>query len=191
MISTVQIYNGNDLQHNVCIAGTDGQEKLCYTIRNKRISFAAEDRSDFPLDILEHYDQLILHKRCFDPFEEPRADRMFTELRADELVLIGATVEGAVKATALGLLARRKNVTVLVDATGLHNRAKADIALRQMRAKGAKLINTKTLVGRSSLRLVGGVRLRSLPAPNAPKLYWPAAPTPNTNPKPRRITRCL
>ena len=47
---------------------------------------------------------------------------MLTELEADEFILIGSLVEGAIKATALALLARRKNVRVLVDATGASNK---------------------------------------------------------------------
>jgi len=68
------------------------------------------------------YDQVIFCKRCIDPFEEPRVDRMLTELEADEFILIGSLLEGAIKATALGLLARRKNVRVLVDAAGSNNK---------------------------------------------------------------------
>ncbi len=155
MISTVQIYyDGAGFKHIYCVAGTEGQKKIRYTFRNRCISFPVADCTDLPSEILKQYDQVILHKRCFDPFEEPRADRMLTELQADEFILIGASVEDAVKVTALGLLARRKNVTVLVDATGSHNNAKGDIALRQIRAKGAKLLDTKRLVGLSSLRQV-------------------------------------
>ena len=155
VISTVQIYAANSPYYNFYIAGTEGQKKISYTLRNRRTSFIADDCTDLPLGILNRYDQVIFQKRCFDPFEEPRADRMLTELQADELILFGAITEGAVKATALGLLARRKNVTVLVDATGSSDKAAAKIALRHMWAKGAKLADTKTLLGSSCLRLVG------------------------------------
>ena len=152
MISTVQIYYNRDgFKHIYCVAGTEGQKKIHYTFRNRRTSFPADDRTDLRSEILKQYDQVIPRKRCFDPFQEPRADRMLTELRADEFILIGATAEDAVKATALGLLLRGKNVTVLVDATGSHNKAKADVAFRQMWAKGAKLIDTEKLVGLSRL----------------------------------------
>jgi len=80
---------------------------------------------------------------------------MLSELRANEFVMIGGTVEGAVKATALGLLARRKNVTILTDAIGSRDKAAAQIALRKIEAKGAKLVETKALLGSSHLRMVG------------------------------------
>jgi nicotinamidase-related amidase len=155
MISTVQIYFNRNPQRYFCIAGTKGQEKIRYTLRNSRTSFAAGDCTDVPQDILRQYDQVILHKRCFDPFEEPRSDRVLTELRADEFILIGVAAEDAVKATALGLLARRKNVTLLVDAVVSHNRSQMHVALQNMWAKGIKFIDSKKLVGTSHLQLVG------------------------------------
>ena len=132
---------------------TNGLEKIGWTLRNRRTQFDATDCTDLPNDILERYDQVIFCKRCIDPFEEPRADRMLTELEADEFILIGSLVEGAIKATALGLLARRKNVRVLVDAIGTCNAKAGKLALRNMRAKGAKLSDTETLMNSSAVHL--------------------------------------
>lgn len=154
MISTSQIYD-NSNGHKYCIAGTKGQEKLSYTVRNRHKCFEADGSTDFPREVLTEYDQVILNKRCPDPFDEPRADRMLSELRVDEFILIGANTEGAIKSTALGLLARRKNVTILTDAVGSQDKDAAEIALRKAEAKGAKLTDSKTLFGHSSLRLVG------------------------------------
>jgi len=113
-------------------------DKIGYTLRNRRIQIDATDCTDLPVEVFEQYDQVILCKRCIDPFEEPRADRMLTELEADEFILIGSLVESAIKATALGLMARRKNVKVLVDATCFSNKAAAKIALQQIKSKRCK-----------------------------------------------------
>lgn len=156
MVSTIQIYSDRDSYRNFCITGIEGQRKVKYTVRNRHTSLDATDCTDLPVGILEHYDQVILHKRCFDPFEEPRADRMLSELAADEFILIGTTTEAAVKATALGLLARRKSVTILVDAIGSVDNVAAKTALRHIWAKGAKLTDTRTLLGSSCLQ-PGGV----------------------------------
>jgi len=134
---------------------TKGYEKIAYTLLDNRISFAAADNTDLPTDLLQRYKQIIFHKRCLDPFDEPRIDRLLSEMRADEFILIGACTEGAVEATALGLLQRGKRVRVVVDASGLHNKKDAKLALRKMEAKGAKLIETKRLAGISHLRQVG------------------------------------
>ena len=132
---------------------TNGLEKIGWTLRNRRAQFDATDCTDLPSEVFERYDQIVFCKRCIDPFEEPRVDRMLTELEADEFILIGSLVESAIKATALGLLARGKNVRVLVDAACSGNKAAAKIALQQIRAKGAKLIETQTLLGSSALHL--------------------------------------
>jgi nicotinamidase-related amidase len=135
--------------------GTDANkyEKIGYTIRNRHIQFDATDCTDLPIEILEQYDQVILCKRCIDPFEEPRADRILTELQADEFILIGSLVESAIKATALGLIARQKKVKVLIDATCSGNEAAAKNALKQIKAKGAKLLETHAFLGTSALQL--------------------------------------
>jgi nicotinamidase-related amidase len=122
---------------------------------SNRASFPADGCTDLPEDILRQYRQIILHKRCVDPFDEPRIERLLSEIRADSFILIGASTEGAVKATALGLLQRRKKVSVVVDAVGSRDKREAKLALRKMGAKGAKLIETKKLAGVSNLRQVG------------------------------------
>ncbi|HUT29918.1 MAG TPA: isochorismatase family cysteine hydrolase [Sedimentisphaerales bacterium] len=157
VISTCEVHpsNGNGNGNAYCIDGTDGQKKVRYTLLNNRVKYAADGNTDLPTDLLQRYSQIVLHKRCVDPFDEPRIDRLLSDIRADEFILIGASAEGAVKATALGLLQRGKRVTIVVDAVGLHDKKEAKMALRKMEAKGARLIETKKLAGVSHLRRVG------------------------------------
>jgi len=157
IISTAEVYpNDNGESHNGhCLDGTDGQKKIPYTLVRNRLSFPADGNTDLPRDMLRQYKQVILHKRCIDPFEEPRIDRLLSELRASEFIIVGSCLEGAVKVTALGLLQRGKKVTVVIDAVGSHNKREANLALRKMETKGAKLIETKKLAGTSNLRQVG------------------------------------
>jgi len=158
IISTCEVYpNNNDDggQSGYCIDGTDGQKKIRYTLLSNRASFVADNNTDLPIDILRQYRQIILHKRCVDPFDEPRIERLLSEVRADEFILIGASTEGAVKATALGLLQRGKRVRIVVDALGSHDKKDAKLALRKMEVKGARLVETKKLAGVSHLRHVG------------------------------------
>jgi nicotinamidase-related amidase len=153
-ISTAQVYNPMYRNPGFCLAGTDGPKKVSYTLRDSCLRYPTSDSTDLPLDLLGRYDQVIFYKRGEDPFEEPRLDRMLTELRADELFLIGATAEGAVKDTAIGLLARGKRVTVLTDAVGTRDRSAADRAIREMTAKGAKLSKVTEILGCSTLKAV-------------------------------------
>jgi len=159
IISTAEVRpNGNGSRMGHCIDGTNGQRKIGYTLLYERASFPADDMNALPVDLLRAHRQIILHKRCVDPFEEPRIERLLSEVRADEFILIGAGAEDAVKATALGLLHRGRKVTVVVDALGGHDRKEAKLAIRKMRAKGANLVSTRTLAGVSHLRQVGACR---------------------------------
>jgi len=144
-----------------CIDDTHGQKKIPYTLLGKRASFPADAFNALPADLWRAYRQIILHKRCTDPFDEPRIDRLLSEVQADEFVLIGAGTEDAVKATALGLLQRGKNVRIIVDALGSRSRREAKLALRKMKAKGAKLVATEDLAGVSRLRRVGACDCRN------------------------------
>lgn len=157
VISTAEVYpdNNNNGAIDYCIDGTDGQKKIRYTLMSNRVSFPADGSTDLPRDMLRRYRQIILHKRCVDPFNEPRIDRLLSEVRANEFILVGACVEGTVLATALGLLQRGKKVSVVVDAVGSRNKREARLALRKIEAKGAKLLETKRLAGTSHLRHVG------------------------------------
>lgn len=157
IISTAEVYPNNNGESaiNYCLDGTDGQKKVRYTLLNDRVSLAADGNTDLPRDMLRRYRQVILHKRCVDPFDEPRIDRLLSELRASEFILVGTSLEGAVKMTALGLLQRGKKVTVVVDAVGSRDTKDAKLTLRKMETKGAKLVETKKFAGTSHLRCVG------------------------------------
>jgi len=146
MISTVQVLPQAYPYRRSNTPNLDAQKKISYTLRRRYASFDAEDSTDLQPRILDYYDQVIFQKRCFDPFEEPRADRMLSELNAGQFVLVGALTEGAVRATALGLLSRRKNVTVVVDATGSYNRRAGAITLRLLLERGARLTDARTFL---------------------------------------------
>jgi nicotinamidase-related amidase len=163
IISTAEVYSNNNGNGTpaYCIDGTDGQKKVHYTLLNSRICLPADGNTDLPRDLLRRYRQVILHKRCVDPFDEPRIDRLLSEVRANEFILVGTSLEGAVKATALGLLQRGKKVTVIIDATGSHNINEAKLAIRKMETKGAKVIETRKLAGSSHLRHVGACNCES------------------------------
>ncbi len=149
-VSTLQTYH-DDGEHSYCIEGTDGHRKLSYSIRHSHVLFESDKSTDLPRDILREYDQIVLSKRSENPFEEPRAERILSELRADEFIVIGANGEGAVVATVLGLLQRGKKVTVVTDAVGYQNRDDYELALRKMATKGANMIDAKNVAGMSKL----------------------------------------
>ncbi len=151
IISINGVHGNNSSGNNdYCLDGTDGQKKIRYTLLSNRASFPADDSDFVPVNLFQKHRQVILHRRCIDPFDEPKIERLLSEVQADEFILIGVGAEDAVKATALGLLQRGKSVKVVVDALGSHNVREAKLALRKMKTKGAKLIATKSLAGISN-----------------------------------------
>ena len=161
IISTAEIhYNNEKYMYGYCLEGTEGQRKIHYTLLSDRVSFPADGWNALPADLLRSHRQIILHKRCIDPFDEPRIDRLLSEIWADEFIIIGAGTEYAVEATGLGLLQRGKNVSLVVDAIGSHNKREAMLALRKMEAKGINLVETKNLAGISHVRYINALNYR-------------------------------
>ncbi|MHC4119216.1 MAG: cysteine hydrolase family protein [Planctomycetota bacterium] len=157
IISTAEVHpdnNGSSLVR-YCIDGTEGQRKISYTLLRNRVSFPADTRNALPVDLLHAYGQVVLHKRCTDPFDEPTIERLLSELLINEFILIGAGAEDAVAATAVGLLHRGMNVRVVADAVGGQTSRAGKLALRKMKARGARLTKTKDLAGSSHLRYAG------------------------------------
>jgi nicotinamidase-related amidase len=153
VISTAEVFPNNNGYSEIhyCLDGTEGQKKVSCTLLRNRVSFPADNKNALPADILLAYRQVILHKRCVDPFNEPRIERLLTEIEANDFILIGVGTENAVKATAMGLIHRGKRVRIIVDALGSHSRKEAQLALRKMQAKGAKLLMTKDITRISHL----------------------------------------
>ena len=161
LISTCQINYGEDGYGESHTMLYKGLAKVSYTQLSNHISFAADKYTDLPSDVMQRYRQVILHKRTIDPFEEPRIDRLLSEIKAAEFVLMGTCTEGAVQSTALGLIQRGKNVTVVTDAVGSRDHNEAKMALRKMEAKGAHMIETRRLAGDTRLQQVHACQCES------------------------------
>jgi len=156
VVSTCEVYptNGSTAKHNYCIDGTAGQKKIHYTTMAKRTNFPADGDTNLPGDVFKHHRQAIFHSRCENPFEEPRIERILSEVNADEFIVLGAQTQQAVQATVLGLLQRGKRVVVVADAVGSQDHKEEKLALRKMKAKGASLVKTKNIAGKSHLKQV-------------------------------------
>jgi len=145
-ISTIQIHSKTADFCDFDFTDAQWQKKISCTLRNRRRLFDACDCTDLPVGILERYEQVVFSKRCFDPFLEPRIERLFSELSGYEFILIGVLAEEAVKATAMGLLGRLKRVTIVADAVGFYNEITARKMMRCVWAKGARFVNTKRIL---------------------------------------------
>lgn len=146
MVSTLQVHTSHALLTRTQESCRLSLRKPACTLCRHRLNLAASDTMDWSNDAWLQYDQIILQKRSYDPFDEPRADRILTNLEADEFILLGAPVEGAVKATALGMLLRHKPVTIVTDAIGQLERTSAQIAWSHLRSKNIRFLRTERLV---------------------------------------------
>lgn len=149
VVSSVDAHRPNEPLNGLprhCVDETFGQQKLPFTLLPRRIVLANDNTLDVPCDLLIRHRQVILAKRSQDFLNNPKADRLLTELSVKYFVVFGVATEICVKAVVLGLIARQRNVVLVHDALGHWNSAEADFALRQMDAKGAKLTTTDELV---------------------------------------------
>lgn len=131
-----------------CVDGTIGQRKIQFTVFPKKTRVEMDNTLSVPTDLFCRFQQVMFRKRTDDLLANPKADRFLTQLPVEEYVVFGNGLECSVKALALGLLARNKKVTIVTDACGFWDRATADLALRQIAAKGAFLVTVDELAAR-------------------------------------------
>jgi nicotinamidase-related amidase len=132
-----------------CIDGSNGQRKIDCTIMPDHYWVEYDNTLGVSLDLLLRHQQVVFRQRRDDLLSNPKADRFLTQLAAKEFVVFGNGTENAVKAVVLGLLARRKHVSIITDACGYWDGPRADLAMRQMLAKGACPLTSEALMSRS------------------------------------------
>lgn len=131
-----------------CLDGTPGQQKIGFTLFGSYVKVEGDNTLVVPIDLFRKHQQVIFRKRTTDFLANPKADRFISSLPANNYVVFGLGVEGSVKSIALGLLARHKQVTVVVDACGSWCKSDAEQALRLMDAKGIRLTTVDAFVAR-------------------------------------------
>lgn len=137
-----------------CIDRSRGQRKLPFTLMPARIVLCGDNTLDVPLEPFRRYQQVIFTKRDRDFLSNPKADRMVATIQAGYLAVFGVLAERCVKTAALGLLARRQRIIVVRDACGYWSSADAELAFRQMEAKGTVVATTEELLsGKAAARL--------------------------------------
>ncbi len=129
-----------------CVDRTNGQKKLPFTLMPRRIVLHGDNTLDLPHDPFRRYQQIIFTKRNGDFLSNPKADRLVNSISVRCFVVFGVLVEHCVKLAVLGLLARRRQVVVVRDACGHWCASGAELAFRQMFAKGAIVVTTEELI---------------------------------------------
>lgn len=152
VISSIESHRPCEASSNgsprVCVDGSQGQRKIDFTVFRGCARVEVDNTLACPIDILKTHQQVIFRKRTNDLLSNPKADRLFTQVPTREFILFGVGLETSIKALALSLLAREKNVTIVVDACGYWSRATADLALRLLEAKGCGMLSVSELLAR-------------------------------------------
>jgi nicotinamidase-related amidase len=152
VISSLDSHHIDEIPHEGfpphCCEGTIGQQKLLCTLMAARTCVAADNTLNISTDLFREFQQVIFRKRTRDLFNNPKADRFLTQVKANEYILFGVGVEYSIKAVALGLIARDRRVTVVTDSCGFWNEGEAEMSFRQMEAKGVTLISADQLAMR-------------------------------------------
>ncbi len=149
MISSLECHRPDEMMNGFpphCVDRTWGQRKIPFTLMPRRIVLHGDNTLDVPLEPFRRYQQVIVTKRGRDFFSNPKADRLVDVTPAKLFVVFGVLAERCVKTAVLTLLARYLRVAVVADACGHWCASDAELAMRQMKAKGAILLTTAELV---------------------------------------------
>jgi nicotinamidase/pyrazinamidase len=131
-----------------CIKGTAGAEFVPEVLTDSYSRVANDVSSSLPNDFLSRK-QVILEKQTLDIFETRNANEVVERLAPDaEFLVFGVVTEYCVRLAAKGLLARGKKVSVVQDAIETLNREVSETTLSELRAAGAKLIDSREALSR-------------------------------------------
>ncbi len=141
-----------------CVDRTKGQKKLPFTLMPRRILLQGDNTLDLPFEPFRRFQQVICTKRNCDFLSNPKADRLINTIQTKYLIVFGILAEQCIKVTVLGLLARRRKIIVVRDACGYWYDSEAELAFRQMSAKGAILATTEELLSGEAEAKINGIK---------------------------------
>jgi nicotinamidase/pyrazinamidase len=125
-----------------CLQGTPGAELVpdAMTKNFARVPNSAD--SQLPSD-LQKYQQILLEKQTLNIFESRHVGELVDRLGAQpEFIVFGVTTEYCVRLAAKGLLERGRHVSIVEDAVEALKPEDGTRALSELRALGARVINT-------------------------------------------------
>jgi nicotinamidase-related amidase len=149
VISSIDFHRITDPPRDVpqhCLEGTAGIAKLACTLLPRRVLVQTDDTINLPHDLLTRFRQILFLKRGDDLTRNPKADRLLTEIQVGHFIALGSGLEESVRSLVLSLLTRRHSVWVVADACGYWDRQAADLTIKQLAAKGARILTTDELV---------------------------------------------
>jgi nicotinamidase-related amidase len=149
VISSIDFHRLTDPPRDVpqhCLAGTSGLAKLGCTLLPRRVLVQTDDTINLPHDLLTRFRQILFLKRGDDLTRNPKADRLLTDMQVGNFIALGSGLEESIRSLVLALLTRRHSVWLVADACGFWDRQAADLTIKQLAAKGARILTTEELV---------------------------------------------
>jgi len=149
VISTLESHRPGETPKGLptyCVDRTKGQRKIPFTLMPRRILLHGDNTLDLPFEPFNRYQQIIFTKRDCDCLSNPKVDRLINALRTKCFIVFGVLAEQCIKVAVMGLLARKLQIIVVADACGYWYSAEAELAFRQMDAKGAIVATTEELL---------------------------------------------
>ena len=141
LISTVDAHTENEAEfrhwHPHCVAGTLSQQKPASTLLGKR---AVNERA-------AGVQQIIVEKRSYDPFTNPKFAAILDELGGERCVVYGLVTDICVKYAAEGLLKTGRRVELVEDAVCAIDEAAARAFRERFVAGGGVVTNAAAVIG--------------------------------------------
>lgn len=129
-----------------CVRGTPGQRKLSETLLDHRVVVEPHDTIPNPAELLSLHDQVIFHKTNLDIFTNRNFGRLIDSLEAGHFILFGVATDYCIRITALGLLHRDCQVTIVRDAVRAIARETEDQTHNALRIAGADWATTEHVI---------------------------------------------
>jgi nicotinamidase-related amidase len=166
VLSCVDVSRGNRIGSefvSVVSQAAPHKRKAAFTLLPHYTVVESDNSLAVSLDLLRQYQQAIFTKIHRDPFTNPKFDRMLTEMPVRRFIVFGIPLETSLRILVLGLLRRKRKVTLLADACGYWNRQEAEMTLRQLTIKGCKLVSANDFLRGALLNTARklGIRVRS------------------------------
>jgi nicotinamidase/pyrazinamidase len=130
-----------------CVRMTPGQLKIPESLVRRYMVVPQERQTRVSEQEIARYQQWILEKDDLDMFTNPHADDLVKRLDGGEYVVYGVATEYCVKCAVKGLLERKRQVTLLVDAIKEIKPEDGRAILDELKAGGAKLARAEEMLG--------------------------------------------
>lgn len=134
-----------------CVKGTPGAEFVPEVLTQDFSRVTNDPGSTLPANFLGQQ-QILLEKQTLDIFQSRHADDLVKRLNPNaEFIVFGVVTEYCVRLAAKGLLERGRKVCVVEDAVETLDKDASEQTLTELRARGAKLINSCEALARFSI----------------------------------------